>query len=99
MSGRAGARSPSLVRLAKATALTVGLLLSLCLRLNVSGQDAAPGFLSKLAPLAPLAALAEAARANHIPLEQIDPSVEQASVLTFDTFQQRAALKANTTCG
>jgi hypothetical protein len=54
----------------------LGLLLSLCLWLDVSAQEAVPGFVTKLAAEAPMPALAQAAKANHIPLEQIAPCVQ-----------------------
>ena len=86
LSGRARARAPALVHFGAVTKPLVVLLLVLCLRLEASAQDTAPGFVSRLAAVAPLPALAEAARANHIPLDQIDPSVETNRVLPGDSF-------------
>ena len=70
----------------------LGLLLSLCLWLDVSAQEATPGFVSRLAAVTPMPALAQAAKANHIPLEQIDPSVETNRVSPGDSFTAVVAL-------
>ena len=70
----------------------LGLLLSLCLWLDVSAQEATPGFVSRLAAVTPMPALAEAAKVNHIPLEQIDPSVETNRVSPGDSFTAVVAL-------
>ena len=61
-------------------------LLCLCVGLNVAAQEAAPGFISKLTAVAPFPALAQAARANHIPLDQIAPSIETNRVMPGDSF-------------
>jgi hypothetical protein len=70
----------------------LGLLLCLCLCFEVSAQEATPGFVSRLAPVAPMPALAQVAKANHIPLEQIDPTVETNRVSPGDSFTAVVAL-------
>jgi hypothetical protein len=82
------------VHLGAVTKPLVALLLVLCLRLEVSAQDPTPGFVSRLAAVTPLPALTEAARANRIPLDQIDPSIETNLVLPGDSFTAVVTLYA-----
>jgi len=70
----------------------LGLLLSLCLWLDVSAQEAPPGFVSRLAAVVPMPALAQVAKANYIPLEQIDPSIETNRISPGDSFTAVVAL-------
>ncbi len=92
LSARASARSASPWRHATVAERAVGFLWCLCVGLSVAGQDAAPRFISRLAAVAPLPALVETASANHIPLDQIDPSIETNGVMPGDSFTALVAL-------
>jgi hypothetical protein len=73
---RTSASARAFVQTGAVARLKVGLLLFFCLRLYAATQQAAPEFASRLAAVAPMPALVQAAKANRIPLERIDPSVE-----------------------
>jgi len=59
---------------------------------NVSAQNAAPEFVSKLTAVPPFPALVSAAKASHISLEQIDPLVKTNMIGPGDSFTAVIAL-------
>ena len=68
------------------------LLASWLVVVNVSAQNTAPEFVSKLTAVPPFPALVSAAKASHIPLEQIDPLVKTNVIGPGDSFAAVIAL-------
>ena len=67
-------------------------MLLLCVRLGSAAEEAAPALELRLAPETPFPALREAARANQIPLDQIDSGVQTNLVRQGDSFTAVVAL-------
>jgi hypothetical protein len=81
-----GDAKPAVLSQKPPQALVVSLLLWLCLCLEGAAQQAAPGYVSRLAAVTPMPALTAAAKANRIPLERVDPIVETNRVFPGDSF-------------